>query len=279
MKKTIICDKPLDAVRSKSTSSPPPAPARKFSQIGQEQTRWVEDGCSTSANGANVQGRWANEDETHEVQCCSDRGSCTRTTDGVRMSDNCFSSTIGCFGGETRECNKKTYAEAKAICEDNQLRLCSKEEVVNPRDHDCCSAGCNYDHTTVWTSTPSITSTITSTSSTATTSTATATSTTTNTIIRALQADVTGVTKLLEEQIQKTESHVQAMQDQITNLVSQYDTSLHIYLLPLDGLIPCTRGNGRDRHLMITLLTTPQHPPRDAMRTLHVFMLFSSSCF
>jgi len=56
----------------------------------------------------------------------------------------CVSSFVGCH-------REKTYAEAKAICEGKQLRLCSKDELES---NVCCGTGCGFDNWLTWTSTP-----------------------------------------------------------------------------------------------------------------------------
>lgn len=102
------------------------------------------------------------------------------------------------------------------------MRLCTKEETLHPREHDCCRKGCYLDEALVWTSTPSITTTSTATTTTATVTTTTKTTTTTNTIVAAIQDDLSNVETLLESQILKTEEHVQMLQGQISDLLKQF---------------------------------------------------------
>ena len=182
---------------------------------------WLEDGCTRI--GTNKEdGKWGNDDDAiGEVQCCNDRNVCSR----YGVDSKCLSSdhALHCNIGENHEtCDRKTYPEAVAICTALSMRLCTKEETIHPREHDCCQKGCYHDTALVWTSTPSITTTVTATTTTATVTTTTSTTTTTNTIIAALQGDVSDVTRLLESQILKTEEHVQVLQGQISDLLKHF---------------------------------------------------------
>jgi len=190
----------------------------------QAMQHWVGDGCNDGRDqlGGQFKSGWEDDSAKHEVQCCNDRGVCMRNTDGIAMSGNCFSSGRECAeGSDSRACRPKTYSEAKAVCEEYGQRLCTKDETKDPRFHNCCGRGCQYDHVTVWTSTPLITTATTATTTTTTTTSVTSSTTTTNTIIQALQGDLTEITKLMEAQILKTESKVSSMQTQIANLVQQ----------------------------------------------------------
>jgi len=186
----------------------------------QAAQHWLEDGCSRVDVQGRQKGKWANDDDAiGEVQCCNDRNICSRAK-GV-----CFSSVFApdCkTGTDHKSCNLKTYPEAVAICAAVSMRLCTKEETLHPREHDCCQKGCYLDEALVWTSTPSITTTSTATTTTATVTTTTKTTTTTNTIVAAIQDDLSNVETLLESQILKTEEHVQMLQGQISDLLKQF---------------------------------------------------------
>lgn len=201
-----------------SSSSAPRLPSsRKAAQT----QHWLEDGCTRI--GTNKEdGKWGNDDDAiGEVQCCNDRNVCSR----YGVDSKCLSSdhALHCNIGENHEtCDRKTYPEAVAICTALSMRLCTKEETIHPREHDCCQKGCYHDTALVWTSTPFITTTVTATTTTATVTTTTSTTTTTNTIIAALQGDVSDVTRLLESQILKTEEHVQVLQGQISDLLKHF---------------------------------------------------------
>jgi hypothetical protein len=92
------------------------------------------------------------QDEKHKVRCCSD----TRKT-GWNYNTGYGCSVFGesellPIGGTSRICNwEATYLEAVAICDKNDARLCTREEVL---DLWCTTgSGCRFDDELVWTST------------------------------------------------------------------------------------------------------------------------------
>jgi len=97
-------------------------------------------GSKTKCSTSHVKGL---PEETHEVRCCSDTA-----ISGWPKKSYCDvwaeSDLPTCH-------HSATYAEAEAICSNNNARLCTKEEV----SMGCTTgSGCNHDRDHVWTSTP-----------------------------------------------------------------------------------------------------------------------------
>ena len=66
--------------------------------------------------------------EKHAVRCCSQSG------------DTCTTPDDPCNGAST-------YYEAKELCEEKGLRLCSQTEMIGGV---CCQTGCSFDCKYVW---------------------------------------------------------------------------------------------------------------------------------
>ena len=56
-----------------------------------------------------------------------------------------------CISGDS-DAQKYTYFEAKAMCEAQSMRLCTREELLSDLAAGCCGTGCWHDHAVVWTS-------------------------------------------------------------------------------------------------------------------------------
>jgi hypothetical protein len=85
--------------------------------------------------------RLADDDEKHEVRCCSD----------VAHTGYSQNSVFGCAvwgGSEIPTCiHSATYAEAKAHCLANGARLCTQAELIS----DCTrGSGCSHDTDMIW---------------------------------------------------------------------------------------------------------------------------------
>lgn len=112
---------------------------------------WLERACGQIPCNKNCKelhsyrtARWARStDVVGEIQCCSDKGECTRVD-----ADN------KCFSGDTRDqdTRKYSYLEAKRICAQNNKRLCTKAELLSENAAGCCNGGCQNDGAIVWTS-------------------------------------------------------------------------------------------------------------------------------
>jgi hypothetical protein len=106
--------------------------------------------CGDKGRCSEGDSRLALQDELHEVRCCSDA-----PKDGWEKKRSCSvhgESDLFEMNSDNIVCHREaTYSEAIAICDRNDARLCTKEEVL---DHRCTSgSGCRFDLELVWTST------------------------------------------------------------------------------------------------------------------------------
>ena len=108
--------------RPYSASEPPPF------------TRWLVDGCPShsylQADPVLVDAHAS----LGEVVCCEGEFQATRE---------------GCLSGSNTAA-KKTFWEAKALCEGQGWRLCRKEELITSDASGSCAQGCNFDIALVW---------------------------------------------------------------------------------------------------------------------------------
>jgi len=127
-------------------SSSPPTPSPTSRPTSPPTTGPSTDGyflvCG-SKNKCTTSHLKALPEETHEVRCCSDTA-----ISGWPKKSYCDvwaeSNLPTCH-------HSATYAEAEAICSNNNARLCTKEEV----SMGCTQgSGCQHDRDHVWTSTP-----------------------------------------------------------------------------------------------------------------------------
>jgi len=107
-----------------------------------EPDYWIEEGCRFGT-GTPLKGNFSTaKGKVAYVQCCtSGQGPrCTR-----KSNDVCLQNT-----------EAVTFYEAKQICENAGMRLCSKTELHDSPDAlGCCGGGCGLDNLLVWTETMS----------------------------------------------------------------------------------------------------------------------------
>ena len=97
---------------------------------------YVLDGCKKNANDFSPNfdpGYFANEEITAQVRCCN------------IDSSSCPSQSRSCANEDPL-----SYLQAKAYCEGEGLRLCTKEEIEGKK---CCGKGGQCDQYAIWTST------------------------------------------------------------------------------------------------------------------------------
>ena len=93
---------------------------------------YVDEGCRRDA-ADDVVPAFQSKYSTAGVRCCSDDGTSCDTPTGFQ----CPSGNVA-------------FEDAVALCEDNNGRLCSKEELLSDI---CCGTGGSCDNYAVWTST------------------------------------------------------------------------------------------------------------------------------
>merc|ERR1712087_174526 len=86
--------------------------------------------------------RVAGSSEAHEVRCCRDESGFGFKT----KRSNCDVWARSDFSG----CHETSYLEAKEICENNQGRLCTKDELSARCTR---GSGCGFDRHLIWSST------------------------------------------------------------------------------------------------------------------------------
>jgi trypsin len=92
----------------------------------------------------------ASQEERHNVRCCSDAPK-EGWKNNFHIGCSVWSQSTLLFGKDEAKCHTEaTYSEAISICQANQARLCTKQEILKR-----CTAGsgCMFDRDFVWTST------------------------------------------------------------------------------------------------------------------------------
>lgn len=129
---------------SPTISAPPPAPEKSYYLVCGGSHKLAKCGKQTAVALAS---------EQHEVRCCRDEA-LTGWTKNKRCPYNVWGESVlkavpdapgnGCYHAET-------YESASDICEANNGRLCTKEELLG----DCSrGTGCIHDNDLIWSSTP-----------------------------------------------------------------------------------------------------------------------------
>lgn len=142
------CLHDLDLVWTTSSAPKPPPPPENPKQLPRNEDDWLWLGCGRGGDcgiGFDVQ---AQAKDKHEVRCCSkkenkgwmkSKATCSNWHESdLKNGEN----KIQCF-------HQSTYAEAQAICAQNDGYVCTKQEV----NSGCAQgSGCLHDDDLVWTS-------------------------------------------------------------------------------------------------------------------------------